>query len=97
MPWETARKDPAYNTAEYKRARLACLKRAGWKCERRIPGKCIGAAREANHRQGLAADPHHTDLEAICTECHKAVTHQQAAAARTARRGDPQPQPRTAW
>ena len=97
MPWETASKDPAYNTAAYRKARLACLRRAGWKCQRRLPEVCTGAASQANHRQGLAADPGHTDLEAICVACHKVVTHDQATAARTSKRSDPRPQPRTQW
>lgn len=98
MPWETARKDPAYNTAEYKRARTACLKQANWRCEIRIAGVCIGAASQADHATQLANDPHHRTLRAACVECHKVVTHQQAAAARKNRpRGDPAPQPRTAW
>lgn len=98
MPWETARKDPAYNTAEYKRARTACLRRANWRCEIKIPGVCTGAASQADHKDQLANDPQHRTLRAACTECHKIVTAQQAAAARTQKhRGDPQPQPRTAW
>lgn len=89
-------KDPAYNTAAYRRARNECLKRARWKCERRIPGTCTGAASQANHRQGIANDPHHRDLEAICDACHKVVTARQSNAGRTAP-ADPKPQPRTAW
>ena len=81
MPWSTARKSPAYNTAAWRAARLACLRRAGWRCERRLPG-CQGTASEANHRRGLAADPGHTDLEAICSACHRKVTAAQGHAAR---------------
>jgi 5-methylcytosine-specific restriction endonuclease McrA len=96
MPgWKNVRKDPAYNTVEWRRARLACLKRANWQCQRKLPG-CQGAASEANHRRGLANDPHHTDLEAICGECHKKVTSQQAKAARGIGT-NPKPKRRTAW
>lgn len=91
MPWANTPKDPRYNTAAYRRARLECLRRANWKCERRIEGVCIGAASQANHRDGLANDPNHRNLEAICTACHKKVTHGQATAARFGRPrgGDP--------
>ena len=97
MPWETARKDPAYGRSEWKRARLACLKRANWKCEIRIPGTCIGAASEADHAGQLANDPQHRNLRAACKPCHRAVTAQQGNAARKGTQADPQPQPRTAW
>jgi hypothetical protein len=95
MPWETGARTPAYDTAEYKRARLACLKAANWRCERRIAGVCIGAATQANHRGQLANDPHHRDLEAICVPCHKVVTAEQGGGYR--RPKDPAPRPRTAW
>lgn len=96
MPWQSARKDPAYGQAAWKRARLACLQRARWICERQIPGVCTGVATQANHRKGLAADPQHLDLEAICGPCHKQVTAGQSAAARK-RRGEPAFVPRTRW
>lgn len=97
MPWETARKDPAYGRSAWKRARLACLKRARWKCEIRTPGTCTGAASEADHIYGLANDPEHKHLRAACEACHRAVTARQGNAARTTQVTDPQPQPRTAW
>jgi hypothetical protein len=96
VPWETARKDPAYNTAEYKRARLACLRKAGWRCEIRLEG-CQGAASEADHAEQLANDPHHRSLRAACTSCHRRVTAQQGRGARASQDADPDPQPRTTW
>ena len=95
MPWSTARKDPAYNTAEYRRARLNCLKAARWRCQIRLPG-CAGAASEADHTQGLDNDRQHQHLRAACKPCHAKVTSRQGNAAQ---RGgeDPAPQPRTAW
>ncbi len=90
-------KDPAYNTAAYRRARLQCLRRARWKCERQLPGICAGTASQANHRQGIANDPRHTDLEAICKPCHKQVTNEQSNTGRVKAAADPRPQPRTAW
>jgi len=95
MGWETARKDPAYGRAEWRRARLAALRRANWRCQRVLPG-CAGTATEVNHRQGLAADPHHADLEAVCAPCHRQITAAQANAA--AKRHDQVPfVPRTRW
>ncbi len=95
MPWETARKDPAYGTAEWKRARLRCLKAAGWRCQIRGP-QCRGAASEADHILGLANDPHHTMLRAACKTCHRTATARQGNAAKRGS-ADPQPVPRTAW
>src|SRR6185437_11943687 len=100
MPWESARKDPAYNTAAWRRARLAAMKRAKWKCEIRIPGVCIGAASQVDHTVGLDNDRNHQMLRAACAPCHARVTAQQG---NDARRGhgrasrDPAPTPRTAW
>jgi hypothetical protein len=95
MPWETARKDPAYGRSAWKRAREACLKRARWQCEIRGP-RCQGAASEADHIYGLANDPGHKHLRAVCKTCHGTVTAQQSNAG-TGSRADPPPQPRTAW
>jgi hypothetical protein len=93
--WETARKDPAYGRSEWRRARLAALRRASWRCERGLPG-CAGTATEVNHRRGLAADPHHADLEAVCTPCHRQITAAQGNAA-TRRRDETPFVPRTRW
>ena len=99
MPWESARKDPAYNTAEWRRARLACMRRAQWKCEIRLDC-CIGAATQVDHVNGLDNDRGHQNLRAACAPCHAKVTARQG---NDARRGssraprDPAPTPRTAW
>lgn len=91
MPWDTARQDPAYGKAEWKRARLACLKAARWRCQLRLDG-CQGAASEADHADGLANDPQHRNLRAVCTSCHRKVTAQQGNSARRGRgSGDPAP------
>lgn len=96
MPWETARKDPAYGRSEWKHARLNCLKRANWRCQARLQG-CAGAASEADHINGLENDPRHKHLRAVCKPCHQAITAQQGRGARAGQAADPQPQPRTAW
>ena len=95
MPWETARKDPAYGRSAWKRARLRQLKAANWRCEIRGP-RCQGAASEVDHIDGLANDPHHKRLRAACSTCHGTVTAQQSNAGNGGK-ADPQPQPRTAW
>ncbi len=95
MPWQTASKDPAYGRAAWKRARLACLRRANWRCEIRLPG-CQGAASQADHVDQLANDPGHRNLRAACRSCHGKVTAEQGGGARGAA-ADPQPQPRTDW
>lgn len=96
MAWSTAKQNPAYNTAEYRRARLACLKAARWRCQIRIAGICIGAASEADHADQLANDPRHRNLRAACKPCHRHVTARQG---NDAKRGpsDPKPTPRTRW
>jgi len=87
MPWQTARKDPAYGTAEWRRARIACLQRANWRCEARLDG-CQGTAAEADHILGLASDPGHTRLRAVCRSCHGKISSRQGHDAR--RSGDPE-------
>ena len=96
MPWDTARKDPAYGSAEWKRARAACLRRANHRCELGLEG-CQGTATEADHVLGLAADPNHTNLRAVCTSCHRKVTAQQGNAKRKRGRREPRFVPRTKW
>jgi hypothetical protein len=98
MAWSTAKKDPAYNTAEWRKARDACLRAARWRCQIQVVGVCIGAASEADHTDQLANDPHHRNLRAACKPCHRHVTALQGNDAR--RRGgaaDPRPRPRTRW
>jgi len=98
MPWRDYPSSPAYNTAEYKRARAACLRQAKWRCQWRFPGICTGAATEADHVDGLASDPHHRNLKASCTPCHRKRTAEQG---HEARRGtgsaDPEPSSRIIW
>lgn len=96
MAWRPEHKDPAYGTAAWKRARLACLRAANWKCQIRGPG-CLGAASTADHIDGLAADPQHKRLQAACQVCHDAKTHRESGEARRGRQSDPQPTPRTQW
>jgi len=99
VPWENARKDPAYNTADYRRKRLATMKRANWKCEIRLEG-CIGAATQCDHTLGLDNDRQHLLMRAACAPCHAKVTARQGNDARTGQGRtprDPAPTPRTAW
>jgi 5-methylcytosine-specific restriction endonuclease McrA len=97
VSWETARQDPAYGTAAWKRARAACLKRAEHRCELGLDG-CQGTATEADHVLGLAADPGHTNLRAVCRSCHLKRTAEQAnTSGRRRRRREPSFVPRTQW
>ena len=96
MPWSTAKQDPAYGKAQWKRARLACLRAASWKCQIRLDG-CIGAATSVDHIDGLANDPDHRNLRAACEPCHAKVTAAQGHAARSGNAGDPDHITRTAW
>ena len=99
MPWQTARKDPAYSTTAWRAARLACLRAARWRCQIRIEGICIGAATQVDHVDGLDNDRGHQHLRAACAPCHKHVTALQGNAAKTGNRTptDPAPLERTAW
>lgn len=96
MPWESARRDPAYNTSAWRHAREACMRRANWKCELRYDG-CQGAASQADHIYGLANDPKHEHLRAVCKSCHGKRTSQQGRGARAGHETDPEPRPRTDW
>jgi len=93
MPWTGYPSSPAYGTQAWKRARLACLRRARYRCELRLDG-CQGAASQADHVDGLANDPEHKNLRAVCASCHGKRTAQQASEARRGRRGDPAPMSR---
>lgn len=99
MPWRGYPSSPAYGTPEYRRARAACLKRARWRCQIRLEG-CQGAASEADHVYGLAADPHHQHLQAACTSCHRKKTAQQGNDAKRGggrKASDPPPSSRIIW
>lgn len=96
MGWDTAKKDPAYGRADWKRARTACLTQARWRCQIRMEG-CQGAASEADHIDGLAADPQHKRLRATCVSCHRKVTSEQGHDARQYTARDPAVQQRTQW
>jgi hypothetical protein len=97
MPWRPKdRQNTGYNTAEYKRKRLACLRRANWRCEIQVPGVCIITASQADHTYGIASDPQHNHLRAACDPCHKYVTARQGNKNKRGG-GDPPCTPRTAW
>jgi 5-methylcytosine-specific restriction endonuclease McrA len=80
-----------YGTA-WRRARLACLQRAQWRCEVRLDG-CTGRATEVDHVNGAAADPNHQHLRAACKSCHGKVTAQQGGGYR-AKKAPADPEPR---
>src|SRR5204863_7980444 len=104
MPWAsrdrvTKRRADARYGAAWRRARLAALQRARWRCELRLPG-CAGAATEVDHIDGAEADPNHERLRAVCSPCHRNRTAEQAHGARWgggASAKDPDCTPRTAW
>jgi 5-methylcytosine-specific restriction endonuclease McrA len=97
MPWQTAKKSPEYGKSAWKRARLAALRRARYRCELHLDG-CQGAASEVDHIHGLASDPNHQFLRAVCTSCHSKRTAEQGHDARRGRRAaDPAPSSRIIW
>jgi 5-methylcytosine-specific restriction endonuclease McrA len=95
MSWRPEDRRQSYG-ADYRRKRAACLRRANWRCEIRIPGVCIRVASQADHALGIAADPHHDHLRAACDPCHKHVTARQGRKT-GGRSSDPPAKPRTAW
>jgi hypothetical protein len=94
MPWKDAPKNPAYGTAAWRRASAECLRRAQGRCEARLED-CQGAASQADHIYGLAADPEHRHLRAVCKSCHGKITAQQGGGYRKAK--DPDHIPRMTW
>ena len=98
MPWEKSREERRQDSQRYgaawRRARLACLRAANWRCQIRLVG-CAGAASEVDHVDGAANDPGHRNLRAACKPCHRQVTAQQGGGYRQPH--DPEPRPRTAW
>jgi 5-methylcytosine-specific restriction endonuclease McrA len=103
MPWgntpeDRRRSNTTYGT-DWRKARLACLKAARWKCQIRLQG-CSGAASEVDHIDGAQNDPHHKHLRAACKPCHAQVTAEQGHTARWGNSGtpkDPAVQQRTDW
>src|ERR1700761_232305 len=99
MPWTKADDNPAYHTTAWRRARTAALRAAQWKCQVRLPG-CAGAASQVDHIDGLANDPQHKNLRAVCVPCHGKITAGQGNNAKsggTRTKPDPAPAPRTTW
>lgn len=97
MPWSRADDNPLYHTAAWRRARAKALRDARWRCQARLDG-CQGAASQADHINGIANDPEHKHLQAVCTSCHRKITAQQGGGYRNGRGpGDPEPTPRTKW
>lgn len=101
MPWQSLKKNPGYNTAAWRRARAAQLRKDRWRCQLRLDG-CQGAASEVDHIHGIDADPQHRFLRSVCSSCHKKRTAQQSGEARrgktrTPKASDPPPTSRIAW
>jgi 5-methylcytosine-specific restriction endonuclease McrA len=103
VPWANTPADRAHTArtygAKWRKARLACLRAANWRCQIRLEG-CQGAASQVDHIDQAASDPGHRNLRAACKSCHGKVTAQQGGGYRIpANRAtaDPQPTPRTAW
>lgn len=92
MPWQGH--NPAYDAPAWKRARKAALQRARYQCEVNGPG-CLGKANTADHVIGIANDPEHTILQAICRVCHAVKTSAESRAHYA--QHDPEPRPRTNW
>lgn len=97
MPWTKADDNPGYHTPAWRRARTKALKTAQGRCQARMEG-CQGAASQVDHILGIANDPKHQHLQAVCTSCHRKITAQQGGGYRgKGPKADPEPTPRTVW
>jgi 5-methylcytosine-specific restriction endonuclease McrA len=87
-----------YDSPEYRRNRPLAMKRDRWRCQLKIPGTCIGAASQCDHRIQPSEGGGHDlgNLRAACKPCHAKRTAGQSRAG-TKAAGDPEPQPRTDW
>jgi hypothetical protein len=96
--WKNRPRNPAYDSVEYRKARAACLARAT-RCALGYPDICTIKPTQADHRLGIAADPHHRHLQAVCKPCHARKTLAESHAAANGKRTptDPNPEPRTEW
>lgn len=101
MPWANDRRARDHSNATYgadwRKARLACLKRCRWRCEIRLDG-CRGAASQVDHIVPVSQGGGHdqANLRGACASCHARVTARQGnAASGNGRRGggrrDPDP------
>ena len=100
MTWKKTAEDRTRDAqrygADWRRARLECLRAARWKCEIRMDG-CQGAASEVDHVDGAGNDPGHKHLRAACKSCHAKVTARQGGGYRRGRAADPPHVSRTQW
>lgn len=79
------------STRQWRRTRLAVLRRDGYACQLRLPGVCTGRATHVHHTQGRALtadDPAY--LQASCQACNLATGD-------PTRHADPPPRPVTSW
>ena len=104
MPWKktpaSRQSDNRNYGADWKRARLACLKRCKWRCEIRLDG-CQGAASQVDHIVPVSQGGHHdqANLRGACSACHARITAQQGGGYRQGGRrgGDPPSTSRIIW
>lgn len=93
-------RDNANYGADWRRARLACLRRCNWRCEIRLDG-CQGAASQVDHIVPVSQGGGHDqgNLRGACRSCHAKVTAQQGGGYRNGNRApaDPAPRPSTQW
>ena len=99
MPWQntpqTRHKSSTTYNAEWRKARLAALKRDGHRCV-----QCGSTTRlQVDHINGTAAGHVIGNLRTLCEGCHRKVTAQQGKGYRRPKTEppDPQPRPATQW
>lgn len=95
-PWQ-GRTTGQGSTRASRKARLKCLRDAGYQCQLRYEG-CTGHATHADHVENIAStgqarrdavDP--ADLQAACEWCHGIKTQQEARAGRRRSRSNKRP------
>ncbi len=88
------------STREWRRIRLAVLRRDSYVCQVKIAGICKYRADCVHHLYGKAAGDNPRNLVASCTPCNLHVgdpMKPKRGGGRTRRSADPKPRPRTAW
>lgn len=88
MPWSQDGSRARTNTAIHKQQRLRILARDHYRCQLRMPDRCIGTASNADHIVAvhLGGTSDDSNLQAACQPCHAKKSSMEGNAAMARKR-----------